>query len=266
MLFYFSATGNSKCVAQALSQATGEAAFSISQCRKESRFSFSATSHGERIGFVTPVYFWGLPSPVVDFLDKLQLSAPADAFVYHVLTFGTTTGQAHYQMSRLLLSKGLRLDGRYIVRMVDTWTPLFNLSDKTRCQRITDKALPRISHIAEMVKLLEGGDFDNRKFPHILAKLYYRTYNRQRATSHFHVDSSRCIGCGLCATLCPEQAIEVDCKLPRWRKSQCAACLSCLHHCPRFAIQYGCHTARHGQFVNPYANGALPSKAQAPVE
>lgn len=252
MIFYFSATGNSQCVAEIIARKTSEKAYSIAQCRNNGHFSFASSNPGERIGFVTPVYFWGLPSPVVDFVEQLKISASPNAFVYHVLTFGTTTGQAHYQMARLLQSKGLHLYGKYIVRMVDTWTPLFDLSNRYKCLRTTRRSLLKIRLISEMVMHRSGGDFDNRKFPHFLAKLYYNTYRRQRATSHFHIIESRCIGCGKCASLCPEQAINMVVGLPQWSKTHCAACLSCLHHCPKFAIQYGRNTFRHGQFVNPY--------------
>ena len=145
MIFYFSGTGNSKHVAQQLALATGESCISITDCMSKDECSFSL-SKDERVGFVTPVYFWGLPDIVVRFVNKLTLTALHHNFIYHVLTFGTTTGQAHYMMQELLKKKGLRLDAKYNVRMVDVWTPIFDVSDHEKCLRkrkTPKRALPR---------------------------------------------------------------------------------------------------------------------------
>ena len=128
MVFYFSGTGNSKHVAQCLAHATKEKCVSITDCMRNGEFSFSLCKD-ERVGFVTPVYFWGLPDIVVRFLNLLNITDLRHHFIYHVVTFGTSTGQAHYMMQQLLKHKGLWLDAKYNVRMVDVWTPLFDVSN-----------------------------------------------------------------------------------------------------------------------------------------
>ena len=250
MIFYFSGTGNSKHVARRLSQATGESCISITDCMKNGKFSF-ALCEEERIGFVTPVYFWGLPNIVVRFVSQLSFTDLHKNFIYHVLTFGTTTGQAHYMMQELLKSKGLWLDAKYNVRMVDVWTPLFDVSDYKKCLRKTEKAEKDIAKVTEMVVTRQGGNFDYLRLHHWLAHWYYLTYENQRKTKHFHVMKDRCIGCSKCARQCPEQAIEISNGYPVWITEKCTLCLKCLHHCPQFAIQYGKHTLKHGQFVYP---------------
>lgn len=250
MVFYFSGTGNSKHVAQQLAQATGESCISITDCMSKDECSFSL-SEDERVGFVTPVYFWGLPDIVVRFVNKLTLTGLHHNFIYHVLTFGTTTGQAHYMMQELLKKKGLRLDAKYNVRMVDVWTPIFDVSDHEKCLRKTEEAEKSIAKTTARAAARKAGNFDCLRFPHWLAHWYYLTYGKQRKTKNFHVMNDRCVGCGKCASQCPEQAIECKDGYPVWTKEKCTLCLRCLHHCPRFAIQYGRHTMKHGQFVHP---------------
>lgn len=251
MVFYFSGTGNSLYVATRLAEATGESLMSIEKCMENGEFAFRLQP-GERLGFVTPVYFWGLPVIVVSFVNNLRVEAPHHPFTYHVLTYGTTTGQAHHQMAALLKRRGFHLDARYNVRMVDTWTPLFNLSNRERCLKTTRRAEPRVDKAVERASGRVAGNFDRAAFPAFLARVYYHTYNRQRRTRHFHLVADRCIGCGLCARCCPAHAITMSNKRPQWMAPQCILCLRCLHQCPAFAIQYGSHTEGHGQFVNPH--------------
>lgn len=207
---------------------------------------------GERIGFVTPTYFWGLPTVVLDFLDRMTLDAGGRHYVYHVLTFGTTTGQAHRMMEKRLRARGLSVDGKFIVKMVDSWTPLFDLSDKASNARITAEAEPSIARVAELVCGRRPGDFDDRKIPQPFSAAFYLIYQKGRKTAKFTVTPS-CTGCGICAGKCPTGTIEIREGRPVWIRERCALCLSCLHHCPSFAIRYGSATANHGQFVNTNA-------------
>lgn len=58
-------------MAHCLAQATGESCISISDCMNKNEFSFSLREN-ERVGFVTPVYFWGLPDIVVRFGQQAE--------------------------------------------------------------------------------------------------------------------------------------------------------------------------------------------------
>lgn len=249
MIFYFSATGNCKYVAKQLSSNTGEIIVSMSECLKNNLFTFDIPEN-ENIGFVTPTYFWGLPIIVNDFLDKVKMIFSGKHYVYHISTYGTTTGQADRMLNKKIKTNNLKLDAVFCVKMVDTWTPVFNLSDKTKNNRITKAADKEINEIIKKVKNKTIGDFNNRRMPMIMTSLWYSGYKSGKPTNRFHVEDS-CIGCGLCVKNCPMEAITMVESKPVWTKSRCAACLSCLHHCPKFSIQYGRHTKRHGQFTNP---------------
>lgn len=248
MVFFFSGTGNSEYVAKQMAEISGEKMISIAECLKKGSFSFRLHPK-ERIGFVTPVYFWGLPQIVIEFLKELTfLDDTTSHYAYHIITFGTTTGQAHYMMESLLKGKGISLVGKFSVKMVDVWTPLFDLTDKSKCLHTTNKAKTVIEKIAIQINNRNKGSFDWRSFPHLLAQFYYMTYEWQRQTRHFHVLKERCSGCGLCSKNCPIDSIKMENGMPKWTKEKCVMCLRCLHYCPTFAIQYGKNSIKHGQW------------------
>ena len=249
MIIYFSATGNCKYVAQRISEEIGDRLISISDRMKSSDFELNLDEN-ESIGFVTPTYFWGLPQIVTDFIEKLQIDKNASRYVYHVLTFGTTTGAAHKYMKNLLFKKGLTLQGKFAVRMVDTWTPMFDLSDSAENIEITKAADKLIDAVISKVKKKRIGNFNRNKGPLFIAKAVQGEYQINRSTSNFTLLDS-CIGCGICENQCPVNAVKVVNGKAKWVKDKCEICLGCLHKCPEFAIQYRNKTQNHGQFVNP---------------
>lgn len=248
MILYFSATGNSEYVAQRIAAETGDIAVSITDYYKKQIFSFDEKY--KTLGIVSPTYSWGLPVIVTEFLQRLDLSHKPD-YLFFIATYGTTPGQTGRFADNILAPKGLSLSAKFSVKMPDTWTPIFDLSNKEKVRRINDNAELEIDYIIKQIKNFTVGDFMKNKLPYPLAKIGYNIeYDSMRKTKHFSVDDT-CIGCGLCAKKCPVQAIEMQNKRPVWSKEKCVMCLGCLHRCPKFAIQYGKNTNRHGQYTNP---------------
>ena len=75
MIFYFSGTGNSKWAAKSLAgllhDKTADILDSISNGEIIEKFSAGIQEEGF-LGFVFPVYAWGVPEVVADFAKKLK--------------------------------------------------------------------------------------------------------------------------------------------------------------------------------------------------
>lgn len=239
MILYFSATGNSKYVAERIAGAVGSETFPITD------FDCSAPVSGDIVGIVVPTYFWGLPSIVVDFLEKLRIGDCR--YLFFVATCGTTPG-ATAKMAEDIL--GHRFDAAFSVAMPDTWTPTFDLSDKEKVKKQLEAGNARTEKVAAAIKERKKGTFMRFAAPKIIGSFAYSFYGKGRRTSTLSVGDN-CIGCGLCAKKCPVQAIEMREERPVWVKEQCTMCLGCLHRCPKFAIQRGANTQKHGQYTNP---------------
>lgn len=248
MIFYFSATGNSKYVASRIRH-PDEEMVPIADAVKQGHFRYKIADG--KLGIVSPTYDWTLPSIVSEFLEKLEISCSEKPYVYYVGTYGTTTGAAAAMADRLMKAKGLPFDAMFDVKMPDTWTPIFDLSDPVHVEEINKKAEREITELQDQINQQIRGKhmaLTTPLFTGMIGKMLYD--NGTRKTSNLSVGGS-CIGCGLCVKKCPVEAIEIKEKKPIWVKDKCVMCLGCLHRCPKFAIQYGKKTAVHGQYVNP---------------
>ena len=109
MIFYFTGTGNSLYAAARLAHATADRVVSIAECMQQETFSFPEPC--ERVGFVFPVYWYGLPVIVERFLDRLALGG-CD-YVYAVVTCGGSAGGTTDALRARLQARGAALSAAF---------------------------------------------------------------------------------------------------------------------------------------------------------
>ena len=248
MIFYFSATGNSKQVADRLQEKFGGEKISMGDALRRKRFSYEP-GNGEKIFFVMPVYFFGLPVVVKDFLEELILKGEKCEGCA-VLTYGGKAGAADKMFLKAMEGKNCSIRAVYGVKMPDNCITVFNPPDKEEQETVLGEAEKEIGRIAELAEQGFNGGMKSGPAAAVLTKAAYPFYNVFRKTGKFRVEEN-CIGCGLCQMICPSDIIRMEDGLPEWVEDKCCWCLGCINRCPVKAIQFGEKTKDRGRYINP---------------
>lgn len=255
MIYYFSGTRNSRYAALRIGSLTGE----------EVRFIPAVNPYEEKIdadrdksiGFVFPVYAWGVPPIVLDFISKLPEEmiggiAEGNVPVWCVAICGDETGMAVDMLRKNLYKRGVKLSGAWSLIMPNVYVllPGFGTdSDDVAEKKLADSVI-RIEEIAD--KIGSGvwtEDVHKGGFPRLKTSLVYPLFKRWGVdTSKWHYTDS-CIGCGKCAKACPVGNIAMKSGHPEWG-SDCTSCCACYHVCPTRSAQYGKITKSMGQYYN----------------
>ena len=252
MIFYFSATGNTRWAAQQLSDATGEQLINISEFNADK--PLAQPQSGERIGFCFPVHGWRPPLIVRKFIENLRLRTEGH-YVYALCTAGDTIGETMDIFERDLQNKGIRLGAAFSLLMPESYVglPFMDVDSPEKEQKkISNAATELEKHTSIILNkepyriLLHIG-----KWPRINSRLIGDVFVKYLITDkHFHVDSMKCVKCGICADVCPVKDIEGGLGFePKWKHNDtCLTCFACYHHCPHHAIEFGNQTKNKGQY------------------
>lgn len=246
ILFYFSGTGNSLKVARDLAKEMGDT--DIVSIPKAINRDLNLSA--ERIGIIYPVYFFGMPIIVEEFVKKIN--PPPGAYIFAVVTGGGISAGTLGQNKKLLESKGLKLSAGFFIRMPGNYTPLYEPPSQEKQTRLFEKEIQKISRIAAIVKERRTARIENNSFLVNLIfsdGLHKSVYPKIRSLDKDFWADQNCNSCGVCVKVCPVKNIKLEDKKPVWLH-RCEQCFACLHWCPTHAIQYGKKTAGRKRYRN----------------
>jgi ferredoxin len=248
IIYYFTGTGNSLAAAKAICAHLGD-------CELVSIASLTGSPaeivpSADRVGIVCPVYDFGLPSIVAEFVQRLDISQTA--YCFGVLTMGGFGASALHQLDNLVLTHSKRhLDAAFSVRMVGNFVPLYNSATGKKRDKLLSDADKRFVEIAAMIDKGLIVPPDVALLSALLKRFTYDGFirNLHDADKNFIADE-KCTSCGTCAAVCPVKNIDMVEEKPVW-KHHCELCCACIHFCPVAAIQYGPKTKKRGRYNNP---------------
>ena len=253
MLVYFSATNNTRYVANKIASSLNERLFDIDFAPKNKILTFDIQK-GEKLIFLAPVYFLSMPFNVTNFIERSVFNVQKNTSVYFIATLGLSQGQVHRLANKLLKRKNICLRAFFAVKMVDTFTPMFSVKNIEKNEAIEQQADIQIAKIIRSIQNNTSKSLDIFKIPSPISKIYTYLSLKKTKTKDFKV-LDNCIRCGLCEKNCPTNTIKLQKNIsqihqtkPVWQKDKCLFCLRCLHYCPTFSIQFGNKTQYHGQY------------------
>jgi len=246
-IYYFSSTGNSLVVARDIASGLGNAEMIPITKAFKSDFEWPF----DVIGVVYPVYAFGLPLIVADFLKQMKVKP--QAYIFSVATFGGLCGRPHAQAKGILESRGLSLSAGFSMLMPGNYTPLYGAIKKEKQEAMLNKEKLRINTITATVKDKKRGVIEERPFLRnfIFYKIIYAGMIKQIPLSGKNFwTTDACTKCGLCAKICPVDNIKLVDNGPVWLR-HCQHCMACLQWCPAEAIQYDKSTLGKKRYHHP---------------
>ena len=236
MIFYFSGTGNSAWAARQLAKLTGDEACDITVLNE-----LPDLADARQIGFVFPVYAWGVPEIMANFAKKLP---KAQVFTFGVCTCGGDAGHTMKRFSKLYplsSSYSLVMPNNYIIGS-DTDEEGEIHQKITTARAELERISGEIQQQEKVYRVHEGG------LAGLKSGLVNFGFNRFARSAKPFFAEGICNGCGLCTANCPAHAITLQDGKPTWA-AQCYQCMRCINECPRQAIQYGKATAGRRRYT-----------------
>lgn len=250
MIFYFSGTGNSLYAAKVIAEHNNEALVSIAEEINKNKNNYTLREN-EAIGFVFPVYAWGPPKMVIDFIERLSFNNYKNNYIFSIATCGDNIGETMKVISSALKKKDLILCSSFSLVMPNNYIIMGDVDSKEVENEKLNAAEDMLKKINSIIAERKKWVFELVKgpIPALLTSVIHPLFMKYAGNTRKFYADHKCTGCGICERVCSLKNIKVIDK-PQWGKN-CTQCLACLHYCPSKAIQYGKSTEKKGRYRNP---------------
>ncbi|HRX16789.1 MAG TPA: EFR1 family ferrodoxin, partial [Spirochaetota bacterium] len=164
-IFFFTASGNSLKVSKAF--ITSDCVSISSELRKS-----PGNYTDDKIGFVFPSYFYGIPRPVLKFIRRSDFNS---SYFFTIITCGSTSGATSLQLQNELKKKGISLNYAVEITTINNYVPMFDINKEiyTQSKKNIESILPAAVHDirASVNRIPSFGIL--AKFSHTIAQIMY---------------------------------------------------------------------------------------------
>lgn len=245
-LFFYSGTGNALWTAEKIAVRLESADIDALARRREK--VVRPPSPG--VGLIFPVHIWGVPPPVLNFIDRLEV-AP-DQYLFAVTVHAGQVAATLVRLQKHLRARGLFLSSGFSLNLPSNYIPWGGADPPDAQQRKFAAALGKIEAVAGAVRRRECLPVEKGPFwQNVILSLFYRlTLPRVAKMDKSFFADAACSSCGICEKICPARNVRMIDGRPVWQR-RCEQCFACLQWCPEEAIQYGRGTRGRKRYHHP---------------
>lgn len=247
-IYYFTGTGNSLKISSDLAARLEDAQIiPMTEALKTGTLSASET-----IGLVFPVYMFGIPRIVAEFVKKLS-GQMKGKYLFSVAVNGGTVAGSLPELSQKLSAKGLHLSAGFSVLTPSNFIVEFIIGEE-EIQRIFETSAEKLDQIASVVKRKETCELEqgSRKDRIIKTGMIHKVFSPFIPIMDITFrKSDACNGCGICTRVCPVGNIKLEKGSPKWQH-HCQQCFACINNCPKQSINYLNLTVGKKRYHNPF--------------
>lgn len=245
--FYFSGTGNSFYIAKILmNHFLNNSVDAITKYHNKSEI----VVNDEEIVIISPVYFYGIPHIVKEFIEHLKLTNVK--YLSFIFTAEFPNGIVVSTLHEICKNRKLVINSCFYLKMPTNYILKSKMLESDSIETVLNKANKKLNKIINIIEM-------KRNYIEKDSKIYSIIVNAEKAylkwdkslpefDSRF-IASSNCNRCKLCEKYCPVGNIVVHEK-PIWN-GRCETCLKCINICPKQAIQYDNRTEGRNRYFNP---------------
>ena len=258
LIYYFSGTGNTLRVAKVVYERLFSKGFNVRLANIENgkdagHETFSC------YGFAYPVYAYGAPRIVANFIRSLPCGDGKASFVLFTMAGWRmkreiATGFILSEIKGILKKKDYKFIGGKAILAPENFSVMYNPPGVELALRIMDRAQIAAE---EFIDSLVAGTFRQKKWfliDYPIWKpiyLFFRLALKLGVVSRLFTVDNRCNGCRICEQVCPVGNIKIVNDRPVWG-SICELCFRCINLCPSGAINYTCLTKTRRRYCEPH--------------
>lgn len=248
MVLYFSATGNTKYVAETIAKGLDDTAENLlDRIRRKDH----SPIHSERPFVIcSPVIVCEMPCFLNAWLKKTVFTGSRD--LYFVFTSGGYAGISGFQGKLLAYKKGMRYMGRTELKMPRNYIASDAYPELSQAE-IESRIRDTSEHIPSVVETIRSnGKLKARHiwlFEILITLPFNPVWSCLKQRTHSFQVTDKCISCGKCERGCPMNVIHLSGqKRPVWDAKCCSHCMACIQNCPTSAIEYGLITQKKDRY------------------
>ena len=237
MVLYFSATGNTRFIAEELARRLNDDCVDLLPRFKSGDHT---PLHSDRPFIIcAPVYVCEMPRFMSQYLKQQEFTGSRE--VYFIFTSGGYCGCSGVLAKSMFRRKGMLYRGHAEFKMPRNYvaSDAYDMLTPEETEARIRSAWQQLDPVADTIRT--GGKLTARHvflFETLITVPFNPVWCKLKLTAKDFSATDKCIGCGKCVKECPLNNISLRDGKPVWG-NECTHCMACICSCPVEAIEYG---------------------------